>query len=126
VLADPGRIEQVLTNLVENAAKYSPEGGEIRVSVRLDGEQALLEVRDQGIGLPPGAEAILFEPFGRAANATGQNLPGLGLGLYICRQIVEQHGGQIRLDSAGPGLGTTVRLWLPLAQSPVGSPTPTG
>jgi signal transduction histidine kinase len=70
-------------------------------------------VRDYGIGLSAGAEDTLFEPFGRAPNAAARNLPGLGLGLYICRRIAELHGGRIAAESEGEGLGTTFRLWLP-------------
>ena len=70
-------------------------------------------MRDGGIGLPPGSEQAVFEPFDRAANATAARLPGLGLGLAICRGIVERHGGRIQAESAGEGRGTTVSVWLP-------------
>ena len=94
VVIDPDRIDQVLTNLLDNAAKYSPHGGPIKLSVEADnaGRGVLVTVRDQGIGLPAGTVDAIFEPFGRAENAIEQNLPGLGLGLYICRSIVERHG----------------------------------
>ena len=65
------------------------------------------------MGLPEGATESIFEPFGRARNAAASNLPGMGLGLYICRNIVERHGGWIRAASAGEGHGMTVTLWLP-------------
>jgi two-component system phosphate regulon sensor histidine kinase PhoR len=73
----------------------------------------LVSVSDTGIGLPTQAAEAIFEPFGRASNAQQQQLPGMGLGLYIARQIVEQHGGRIWADSAGEGLGTQVSVWLP-------------
>jgi signal transduction histidine kinase len=73
----------------------------------------LLSVRDSGIGLPADAAEQIFEPFGRATNALGRNIQGLGLGLYICRQIAEQHGGRLWAESAGEGEGATLRLWLP-------------
>jgi PAS domain S-box-containing protein len=113
VVGDAGRLEQVVDNLVSNALKYSPAGGEVRVGLHLDEPEAILTVQDGGIGLPDGAADQIFRPFGRAANATTQNLPGMGLGLYISRQIVEAHGGRIEAASAGEGLGTTFTVWLP-------------
>jgi signal transduction histidine kinase len=113
VRADPERLEQVLGNLLDNAVKYSPEGGEVRVSLRAEGAGAVLTVRDEGIGLPPGAEEAIFEPFGRAANAQAGQLPGMGLGLYVCREIVDLHDGRIWASSAGEGEGATFSVWLP-------------
>jgi signal transduction histidine kinase len=115
VSGDPMRLEQILDNLLSNAVKYSPAGGEIQVSLERGIDGVVLTVRDAGIGLPPGASERIFEPFGRAANASRQGLPGMGLGLHICRQIAAAHGGRIWADSAGEGLGMTVGLWLPTA-----------
>jgi signal transduction histidine kinase len=81
--------------------------------VRPEGEGALLTVRDRGIGLPPGAAAAIFEPFRRAPNAAARRLPGAGVGLYLCRQIVEHHGGRIWAESPGEGQGATLSVWLP-------------
>ena len=120
VLADPDRTEQILTNLLDNAAKYSPDGGTIAVTVEPGDGGVLLTVRDEGIGLPAGELESIFEPFQRAANAAHANLPGMGLGLYICRSIAERHGGRIWAESGGEGRGTTMRLWLP-TESPDGS-----
>jgi PAS domain S-box-containing protein len=117
VPADAARLEQVLTNLLENAVKYSPDGGTVAVCVRALSGGVQVSVRDEGIGLPPGSTEVIFEPFGRAANAARRHLPGLGLGLYICRGIVTRHGGQLWAESAGPGCGTTFRLWLPAAET---------
>jgi PAS domain S-box-containing protein len=111
ITADPHRVEQVLVNLISNAAKYSPKGSTVHVSVGEEHGGVRVEVRDQGIGLPPGEAESIFEPFGRATNA--RELPGMGLGLYISRGIVEQHGGRIGAESPGPGRGTTVWFWLP-------------
>lgn len=113
VVADPDRVDQVLANLLANALKYSPDGGQVRVELRMDGIGVRATVRDRGIGLPEGAEEVIFEPFGRAANARQRNLPGMGLGLYICRHIAEAHGGRLWAESAGEGQGTAFHLWLP-------------
>src|SRR5207253_2231456 len=99
LVADPQRLQQVMSNLLENAVKYSPEGGAVEISLRTDGAGVLVSVADTGIGLPTTAAETIFEPFGRASNAQKQQLPGMGLGLYIARQIVEQHGGRIWADS---------------------------
>jgi PAS domain S-box-containing protein len=113
VRGDPDRIEQVLANLVENALKYTPEGGEVRVTVRQDAGGVRVSVADEGIGLPAEAIETIFTPFGRAANAAESGIPGLGLGLYIGRSFVERHGGRIWAESAGENRGTTVSFWLP-------------
>ena len=115
VSADPERIEQVLTNLLENAIKYSPNGAELRVRLQPKARGVLLEVQDHGIGLPPEAAERIFEPFSRAANAEHRQITGMGLGLYICRNIVEQHHGRIWARSAGEGRGTVMSVWLPEA-----------
>jgi PAS domain S-box-containing protein len=113
VHADPARLEQVLSNLLSNAVKYTPGGGEIGVSVSLEGARSLVAVQDNGIGLPAGSDASIFEPFGRAPNATHRQISGLGLGLYICRQIVERHGGEIWATSPGDDHGSTFTFCLP-------------
>jgi PAS domain S-box-containing protein len=117
VQVDPARLEQVLANLLSNAVKYSPDGGVIAVSVRQDDGTVLISVRDEGIGLPAGAEEAIFQPFGRAPNAAHRQIQGLGLGLYICRQILERHDGQIWAESPGDGHGATIHLRLPRAPS---------
>jgi two-component system sensor histidine kinase KdpD len=111
-------IEQVFINLLENAVKYTPGGGKILIELQRDGSGVLVRVRDPGIGLPDGMAERIFEPFGRAANAAARHLPGLGLGLYICRQIVEQHGGRLWAESPGEDLGMTMTMWLPAAEAP--------
>ena len=115
ITADSGRLEQVLINLIGNAAKYSERGSTIHITAHPEDGGVRIEVRDQGIGLPPGAADQIFEPFGRATNA--QQLPGMGLGLYISRNIVLQHGGRMGAESEGIGRGTTVWCWLPAQQS---------
>ena len=113
IRADPFRLQQVLANVLQNAIKYSPAGGEIGVSLRAHAGGVLVKVSDHGMGLPPDALKTIFEPFGRASNAQRSHLPGMGLGLYIARRIVEQHGGRIWADSAGEGRGTRINIWLP-------------
>ncbi len=120
LLADPDRVQQILQNLLENAAKYSPSSTPIDLVVRVEGGRLEVAVTDYGIGLPPGSERTLFTPFGRAPNAVSANIPGMGLGLYISRRLAEAHGGTLVVQSAGEGHGSTFRLLLPLA--PVGDP----
>ena len=116
---DADRLDQVLTNLVSNALKYSPQGGEVRVAVRAvrravqAGEEAEITVRDQGVGIPPAEQATLFEPFVRGSAARGIAV-GTGLGLYITARFVARHGGTIAVESA-PGRGSTFTVRLPLA-----------
>jgi PAS domain S-box-containing protein len=110
---DRGRLAQVLVNLLENALKYSPTGGCIRVRVERDGTQALVSVSDSGIGIPPDQKDHLFERFFRARNAPISGFGGLGLGLYICRDIVERHGGRIWVESE-VGQGSTFHFTLPV------------
>jgi PAS domain S-box-containing protein len=117
---DPDRVEQVVDNLLSNAIKYTPDGGDIQVTLHCDDKGVELRVRDAGIGLPKGSLERIFEPFGRAPNAVQRNIEGLGLGLYICRKIGEQHGGRLWAESEGEGLGTTMRLWLPVPGNTIG------
>lgn len=117
VICDRARIEQVLTNLLDNAIKYSPNGGLISVVVAADDGGYLLRVQDRGIGLPPDASDTIFQPFGRASNARTRQLQGMGLGLYLCRQIVDAHCGRIWAESPGEDNGTTVTLRLPMHSS---------
>jgi PAS domain S-box-containing protein len=112
---DRGRLAQVLVNLLENAIKYSPMGGTIRLKVERYGAQALVSVTDTGIGIPSDQQAHLFERFFRARNAPISGFGGLGLGLYICRDIVEHHGGRIWVESE-VGSGSTFRFALPVLE----------
>ncbi len=120
VHADPRRIEQVLSNLIGNAIKYSPEGGEIEVTIRVDDEthEALFSVRDQGIGIPLHEQTQVFGRFARTGNAQAYGIRGAGLGLYLCRELVEAHGGRIWLESI-EGQGSTFFVALPLSSQAV-------
>ena len=114
VHADPDRMRQVVDNLLSNAIKYSPDGTEIEVSARLEGQVILTSVADQGIGIPSDEIPRLFERFHRARNVSSRYYGGLGLGLYIARAIVEAHDGEIFVESEeGKGSVFTIRLPLP-------------
>jgi signal transduction histidine kinase len=112
VRADRDRIAQVVSNLISNASKYSPQGSEIRLSCAVSGDSLDVSVRDCGIGISPKDQQKLFTPFFRVDNEETRKVSGTGLGLVIAKSIIELHGGGIALESA-PGEGTTVRLTLP-------------
>ena len=113
VRGDPARLEQVVTNLIENALKYSPAGGTIHVRLEEHEDQAVLTVTDPGIGIPEDQQRLLFERFFRGRNAPITAYGGLGLGLYICRDIVARHGGRIWFESK-VGVGSSFHVALPL------------
>ncbi|PYQ04863.1 MAG: hypothetical protein DMF82_09755 [Acidobacteria bacterium] len=114
IVADADRMKQVLTNLLNNAVKYSPEGGAITVRVRERGDQHIvIEVADQGLGIPPDQVGRLFQKFERVRSDEHLRISGTGLGLYICRKIVEGHGGQIWVESE-TGRGSTFSVLLPV------------
>jgi signal transduction histidine kinase len=109
---DPRRIGQVVENLVENAVKYSPDQSEIRIGVAQRNGDALIDVSDEGIGIPPDDLRQVFVRFHRAANVDDRRFAGMGLGLSICRAIVEEHGGRIWAEST-LGTGSTFHVSLP-------------
>jgi PAS domain S-box-containing protein len=112
---DPRRMEQVFSNLVSNAIKYSPEGGPIEVTIAEDSErqEALLSVRDHGIGIPSQQQAQIFQRSVQADNTRAYGIEGTGLGLYLCRALVERHGGRIWCESV-EGQGSTFFIALPV------------
>jgi signal transduction histidine kinase len=114
LLADRGRLAQVLDNLVSNALKFTPEGGRVVLRTDVVDDHAVLEVEDSGIGVPADEQPRLFERFFRAATATEQAIPGTGLGLAIVKVIVEAHGGRIRVQST-QDVGSVFRVELPLS-----------
>ncbi len=115
VRADPTRLKQVLNNLLSNAIKYSPQGGPIEVRLRANptDDTAMIYVRDHGIGIDPEDVPRLFDRFSRIQRKETSAIPGSGLGLYIAHQIVESHGGRLKLQPA-PGKGTIAEVTVPL------------
>jgi two-component system, chemotaxis family, CheB/CheR fusion protein len=114
VIGDRDRLEQVLGNLLENAVKYSPDGSDVHVNVEERAEQVVTSVADRGIGIPQDELGQVFERFHRGRQVSSTNYGGLGLGLYITKQIVERHGGTIGVESRH-GEGTTFQFTLPAA-----------
>ena len=113
-----------MVDLLENAVRFSPGGGQVRVELALApacediaGPCAHVTVSDQGIGIPPSEQGAIFEPFVRGSNISERNYPGLGVGLAISKEVIEQHGGRIWVESAGQGQGSTFHLMLPVAPS---------
>jgi signal transduction histidine kinase len=119
VVGDRDHLEQVFGNLIDNAMKYSPAGGEVKAKVTTEGDEARIVVEDEGIGIPPDQLGRVFDLFYRTAEAEARRTPGLGLGLYITRGIVERHGGRIWMESE-PGKWTRATVALPLQGSPAG------
>ncbi len=116
ILADEGRIVQVLTNLAGNARQYTPENGRVEISVKQIGKEVQFSVRDTGIGIPPEHLQHIFDRFYRVDKSRTRNSGGgSGIGLTISRALVEAHGGRIRAESAGEGQGSTFLFTLPIA-----------
>ncbi len=111
VRGDPGRLRQVVGNLIDNAVKYSPTGTAVDVDVRQLNGSVVVAVSDHGPGIPLDDQRLIFEKFGRASG--GSSKPGTGLGLYIARSIAEAHGGTVDVSS-DPGHGATFRLTVPV------------
>ncbi|GAB1641171.1 hypothetical protein KRMM14A1259_15940 [Krasilnikovia sp. MM14-A1259] len=120
---DVSHLERAIINLVSNAVKFTPDGGAVTVTARADGPDAVLVVRDTGIGIPAEDLPYLFTRFFRASNATRQAIPGTGLGLAIVSTIIEGHGGTITADSR-EGVGTTMTIRIPLSATTTESIAP--
>jgi len=112
--ADRDRLTQVASNLLSNAVKYSPTGGRISVKSRAEGDQVRIDVRDEGLGIPPEALETIFERYSRVDSLATKDIPGTGLGLPIVRQIVQLHGGKVWAESE-LGRGSVFHVTLPLA-----------
>ena len=125
VLGDAGRLAQVLSNLLNNAAKYTDAGGRVEVAVTQE-EEAVITVRDNGRGLDAAEQARVFETFYQAERDLERSEGGLGLGLALVKSLVELHGGTVLAQSPGRGLGSAFSVRLTLAGVPVVSQQGTG
>jgi PAS domain S-box-containing protein len=126
---DPARLEQVVVNLLDNAIKYTPPGGRIRLSLSREGDEGVVRLWDSGIGIPRDALRDIFGLFTQGRHAAEDGQVGLGLGLALVEKLVGQHGGQVTADSAGSGQGSEFVVRLPLARDgamPEQPPRPEG
>jgi signal transduction histidine kinase len=127
---DPVRMVQVIANLLNNAVKYTDDGGQIWLNARVADGAAVISVRDNGIGIAPAMRSRIFEMFAQADRAAGRSYGGLGIGLTLVRSLVEMHGGRVEVKSEGEGHGSEFLVHLPLAveagagSKPAGSPRP--
>ncbi|MHC5539105.1 hybrid sensor histidine kinase/response regulator, partial [Singulisphaera rosea] len=117
VNADPTRLEQVVVNLLNNAAKYSENGGHIRLSARKDRDEVVISVKDRGVGIPPEKLPEMFELFAQGDRSLARSEGGLGIGLTVVRKLVELHGGSIVASSEGVGRGSEFLIRLPLTKT---------
>ncbi|MEZ4408092.1 MAG: response regulator [Polyangiales bacterium] len=124
VFGDPTRVEQVVMNLLHNAAKYTPPGGRIRVTTAREGHEAVLRVRDNGVGIPPEALSQIFDLFTQVETSLARTQGGLGIGLTLVRSLVAMHGGSIEAHSEGPDKGSEFDVRLPLSDLGSDPPAP--
>jgi PAS domain S-box-containing protein len=113
--ADPTRLEQIVVNLLQNAVKFTPQGGQVDLTAEAKGGEAVVRVRDTGVGIPAELIPKLFEPFFQVAPSIDRAKGGLGLGLTLVRALTEMHGGSVSSHSSGPDQGSEFTLRLPLA-----------
>jgi len=122
VEADPDRIEQVLLNLIQNAAKYTPEGGRITITGTRDGRDAVMTISDTGVGIPHDMLPRIFDLFTQVEASRTRSQGGLGIGLALVKDLVTMHGGSVQVRSDGPGKGSEFTVRLPLAEGMPPSP----
>jgi len=115
VAADPDKLRQVLTNLLDNAVKYSPDGGRVQIVVKQSGSRIRFRVEDEGLGIPQAEQSRIFEKFFRLDPNLTRGVGGTGLGLYICRELVRRVNGQIWVESDA-GKGSTFFVEVPQQQ----------
>ena len=115
--ADPTRIDQIITNLLTNAIKYTPEGGHVAIAIGRDGEEAFMNVSDDGVGIAPERIGGIFELFAQAENAVGRAQGGMGIGLALVRNLVDLHEGKVSAHSDGIGKGSSFEVRFPLASA---------
>jgi signal transduction histidine kinase len=118
VFADPVRLAQVFGNLLENASKYTPDGGRVALAVSVEGPNVVVSVSDDGIGITAEALPHLFQIFVQDAHAVAFDSGGLGIGLAVVEELVHAHGGEVAANSAGKDLGSEFRVTLPLQAAP--------
>ena len=114
---DPVRLTQILSNLLNNAAKYTPEGGVVRVRAKRDDARVGIEVSDTGVGFEPHEAPQLFEMFARGERSGLLHAKGLGVGLALAQRLAQMQGGVIEAASEGPGAGARFTLWLPIVDA---------
>ena len=126
--ADPIRLAQAVSNLLNNAAKYTERGGRIWLIAERGGDDAVISVRDTGVGIPAAVLPHVFEMFAQGEQTRGRALGGLGIGLALVKRLVEMHGGTVHAESAGQDMGSTFVIRLPAAAevSPGSQPEPDG
>lgn len=122
--ADRARIEQIFSNLLDNALKFTPAGRRIAVSVRPEGESAVLRVVDEGEGVAPGATERIFDLFVQGERGLDRGAGGLGVGLALVKRLTEMHGGTVSATSPGPGQGATFTVTLPAVLPPAEQAAP--
>ncbi|HJY36576.1 MAG TPA: response regulator [Steroidobacteraceae bacterium] len=122
VSADKVRLGQCIANVLVNAAKYTPDGGEIRIRPHVEGNTAVVEIADNGIGIAPEFLPRIFELFAQSERGLDRSQGGLGVGLTVCKQIVELHGGSVVASSPGVGHGSTFTIRLPLTEQAATEP----
>jgi signal transduction histidine kinase len=123
VEGDPTRLEQIATNLIDNALKYTPSGGNIEIAIDTVGEDVVLTVRDSGVGIPPDLLPHVFDVFVQGSISIDRSQGGLGIGLSLVRRLVELHGGSVSATSEGSGNGSTFEIRLPRTE-PAAAPDP--
>lgn len=116
VMVDPTRVRDIVASLLDNAIKYSPEGGRVTCGIAANADAVLVSVTDEGVGISPSEMPRLFTRFGRIVNADNSQINGSGMGLYVAREVALLHGGDL-VATSQPGVGTTFRLTLPLAST---------
>jgi signal transduction histidine kinase len=121
---DPTRLEQIATNLIDNAIKYTPAGGDIDISVATEGDEVVLTVRDSGVGIAPDLLPHVFDIFVQGAISIDRSQGGLGIGLSLVRRLIELHGGSVSADSAGTSSGSTFQIRLPRSEPALAPDSP--
>jgi PAS domain S-box-containing protein len=124
VMGDPGRLQQAVSNLLSNANKFTPAGGRVEVFLDTPGSQARLRITDTGEGMSPAFVPFAFERFRQQDSTSTRAHHGLGLGLYVVRDVIGHHGGAVSAESPGPGRGCTFTVLLSLAASPGNAASP--